>query len=158
MSQFSYATTEGRINKLKGEILKHAVPEEVLGITGMQKQMPKNVGDQVVYRRWLPFGGSTANANTINRWSVSAQAHVVSEGVTPTPDTMVPQDITAIQQQYGCLYQYTDKTADLYEDDVPMAMKKETGERMGLVREMVRYGELKGGTNAYYSGGTTRLT
>ena len=63
-----------------------------------------------------------------------------------------------MQQQYGCLYQYTDKTADLYEDDVPSEMKKQTGQRMGLVRELVRYGVLKGGTNAYYAGGTSRAT
>lgn len=158
MSQFIYSTPAGRINKLKGEILKHAIPEEVLGITGMQKNQPRNTGENVVYRRWLPFGGSTTDANTINRWSVNANAHIVSEGVTPNADTLVPQDITATQRQYGCLYQYTDKTADLYEDDVPMEMKKQTGERMGLVREMVRYGVLKGGTNSYYSGGTSRGT
>jgi N4-gp56 family major capsid protein len=157
MAVFTYASPAGRINKLKGEILKHAIPEEVLGITGMQKQMPKNNGDNIVYRRYLPYGGATTNANTINRWSVTSAAHVVTEGVTPSADTLVPQDITATLVQYGCLYQYTDKTADTYEDDVPAEMKKQTGERMGLVREMVRYGELKAGTNSYYSGGATRL-
>lgn len=154
----TFSSPAARINRLKGEILKHAIPQECLGITGMQKYMPKNVGDNVTYRRWLPYGGATTNSNTINRWVVSANAHIVSEGVTPAADTLVAQDITATQQQYGCLYQYTDKTADLYEDDVPMEMKKQTGERMGLVREMVRYAKLKGGTNVYYSGGTTRLT
>ena len=37
MSQFQYALPAGRINKLKGEILAHAVPVEVLGITGQQR-------------------------------------------------------------------------------------------------------------------------
>ena len=32
----------------------------------------------------------------------------------------------------GVLYRYSNRTADLYEDDVPAAMKKLTGERMGL--------------------------
>ena len=158
MSGASYASPAGRINSLKGEILAHAIPEEVLGITGMQKSMPKNVGDNVIYRRWLPYGGAVTNGNTINRWVVSAQAHIVSEGVTPNIDTIVPQDITVQQQQYGCLYMYTDKVADLHEDDIPMEMKKQTGQRMGLVREMVRYATLKGSTNSYYSGGTTRVT
>ena len=35
MSQFQYNLPAGRINKLKGEILAHAVPVEVLGITGL---------------------------------------------------------------------------------------------------------------------------
>lgn len=153
-----FTSQAARIGKLKGEILGHAVPVEVLGITGDQKQIPKNSSDTVVYRRWIPFGGSTTNSNTINRWSVVAASHIASEGVTPAPDSITPQDISVTLVQYIALYAVTDKTYDLYEDDVPAAMKKQLGERMGLVREMVRYGALKAGTNAYYSGGTTRAT
>lgn len=159
MAIVNYSTNTGRINKVKGEILAHAVPVEVLGITGQQKQMPKNSGDNVIFRRWLPFGG------TDNVW-VSAsgtsetfvQGHLVAEGVTPTADTIAPTDVTATLSQYACLYALTDKTADLYEDDVADEMKRQTGERMGLVREMIRYGELKGATNKYYAGGTTYNT
>lgn len=158
MTQFTYASPAGRINKLKGEILAHAIPVEVLGITGMQRQMPKNNGKTVVYRRYLPYGGATTNSNTINRWSVSAAAHELTEGVTPTADTLVPQDITVTLKQYGCLYEVTDQAVDTYEDDVPAEMKKQAGERVGLLREMIRYGIIKAGTNAYYSGGTTRAT
>ena len=60
--------------------------------------------------------------------------------------------MTATLQQYSCLYAVTDKTVDLYEDDVPAEMKKQTGERVGLLREMVRYGALKGMTNVFYGG------
>ncbi len=74
MSQFTYSTPAGRINKLKGEILKHAIPVEVLGITGMQKKLPKNSGDNIVYRRYLPYGAAATNGDTINRWSVTASA------------------------------------------------------------------------------------
>lgn len=158
MAQFLYTTPEGRINKVKGEILAHAVPVEVLGMAGSNKILPKNSGDNIVFRRYLPFGGSTTNQNTINRYDVDANEHLLQEGVTPPADTLVPQDITVQIQQYGCLYQYTDKTADLYEDDVPAEMKKHVGERMGLVREMIRYGELKSSTNKFYAGGTSRAT
>lgn len=153
-----YSTVAGRINKLKGEILAHAVPVEVLGITGQQKQMPKNSGDTVSYRRWLPYGGTATNDNTINRWSVDANAHLTTEGVTPPADTLAPQDINVSLNQYSVLYSVSDKMVDMYEDDVPSEMKKQVGERMGLVREMVRYGVLKAATNKYYSGGTTRAT
>lgn len=158
MSQFTYSTPAGRINKLKGEILAHAIPVEVLGITGMQRAMPKNNGKTVVYRRYLPFGGATTNSSTINRWSVTAAAHELTEGVTPTADTLTPQDITVTLKQYGCLYEVTDQVVDTYEDDAPAEMKKQCGERVGLVREMIRYGIVKAGTNAYYSGGTSRAT
>lgn len=154
----AYNTQTGRINKTKGEILAHAVPVEVLGIVGQNKTMPRNNGDTVVYRRWLPYGATSTNANTQNRPLASANAHITTEGVTPTADLLTPVDVSVQLQQYACLYSLTDKSFDLYEDDLPMEMKKQVGERMGLVREMVRYGALKSCTNVYYSGGTSRAT
>jgi len=149
-------TPAQRIGRIKGEILAHAVPVEVLGMVGSQKPMPKNAGATIIYRRWLPYGGSTTNSNTINRWVVDANSHQLSEGVTPDPDALTPQDISVTLNQYGVLYGLTDRTVDLSEDDVPMEMKKQCGERIGLIREMVRWGVVKGGTNAYYVGGSSR--
>ena len=154
----TYSTNAGRINIIKGQTLKHAVPVEVLSLGCTMEKMPKNQGDNVIYRRWLPYGATTTSANTINRWTVTAAAHIVSEGVTPSADTITPQDVSVTIQQYACLYSYTDKAADLYEDDIPAQMKIQCGQRMGLVREMIRYGALRGCTNAFYSGGTTRAT
>ncbi|NIB43811.1 N4-gp56 family major capsid protein [Pseudomaricurvus alkylphenolicus] len=153
-----YNTAEPRIGKTKGSILKHAVPVTCLGISGDQKKHKKNQGDTVVYRRWLPKGATNTDATSINQWSVSANDHLVSEGQTPEAETLTPQDITVQLQQYACLYSYTDKTADLYEDKIPDEMKAQAGERMGLVREMVDYGALKGCTNKFYCGGTSRAT
>ena len=158
MATQAYDTVTPRIAKVKGAILRHAIPREVLGITGQQHDLSQNVSDTVIFRRWLPFGGATTNATTINQWSVTVTAHQTQEGVTPTPDTIAPQDITVQVIEYSCLYVYTNKVALLYEDDVPKAMKKQTGQRMGLVRELVRYGALKGNTNKFYSGGTSRST
>ena len=143
----TYASPAGRINTVKGETLAHAVPIEVLALGCTMKPMPKNSGDNVIYRRWIPYGAATTNANTINRWSVNAAAHITTEGVTPAADTLTPQDVSVTLQQYAALYSYTDKAADLYEDDIPDEMKIQCGERMGLVREMVRYGAMKGCTN-----------
>lgn len=162
----NYNLSAQRIGKIKGEILAHAVPVEVLGITGQQKQIPKNSGDTVVYRRWLPYGSTTANngnqffANgTGDRTATMVNAHLVSEGVTPAAETLTPQDVQVSLNQYGVLYAVTDKTVDLYEDDVPAEMKKQIGERMGLIREMIRFGVLKGITNKFYGGtGTSRAT
>lgn len=152
MSQFQYNLPAGRINKLKGEILAHAIPVEVLGITGQQKEVPKNNGKTVVYRRYLPYGGSASTYNTANRWVVDPNAAILAEGVTPTADSLVPQDITVTLNQYGCLYQVSDQVVDTYEDDVPAEMKKQCGERVGLIRELVRYGAVKASTNVSYPG------
>lgn len=153
MPAFTSSSPAARIAKLKGDILKHAMPAEVLGITGQQRQMPKNQGKTIVHRRYLPYGAAATDRNTINRPSASAAAHELEEGVTPTADTLVPQDITVTLKQYGCLYELTDVTADTYEDDVPAEMKKQTGERIALVREMIRFGTVKAGTNVFYAGG-----
>lgn len=158
MATHSYTTQAGRINEIKGEMLAHAIPFEVLALGCTMKKMPKNQGDNISYRRVIPKGGATTNANTINRWSVTAAAHQIQEGVAPTAETLTYQDVNVQIQQYGCLYSYTDKAAKLYEDDIPADMKQQTGERMGLVREMIRFGAMKGITNAQYAGGTTRAT
>jgi len=154
----TYLSPAQRIGKTKGEILAHAEPMEVLSIGAANKSMPKKSSDTIIFRRWLPYGGATTDASTINQWVVSAAAHVLQEGVTPSADSLSPQDITVVMQQYGCLYMYTDKQEDLGEDDLPPEMKRQTGERMGLVREMVRYGAVKQCTNVFYAGGTSRAT
>ena len=155
MAQFESKNPAPRIGKLKGEILAHAVACEVLGITGQQRTMPKNQGDTVVYRRYLPYGATNADWKTRNRPVASAAAHELTEGVTPTADTLTPQDISVAIKEYGCLYQLTNRTVDLYEDDVPAEMKKHCGERIGNVREMIRYGTVKGCTNVFYAGGVS---
>lgn len=158
MSVHAYDTATPRIGKVKGKMLKHAVPREVLGITGELHKMDKNMSDTMIFRRFVPFGGAATNSTTINQWDVDENQHLTQEGVTPDADTITPQDITVTLNQYACLYMYTDKTAELYEDNIPDAMKKQAGQRMGLVREKVRYGALKGCTNKFYSGGTSRAT
>jgi N4-gp56 family major capsid protein len=157
MSIQNLAQTSARINKYKGEILAHAMPVEVLGITGQQKQLPKNSSRTISFRRWLPYG---ATVNNPNQWSVDAVKHITQEGVTPAADTLTPQDIEVPMQQYAVLYAVTDQMVDMHEDGPAIVdeMKKQVGERLGLVREMVRYGTLKGCTNKYYAGGTSRTT
>jgi N4-gp56 family major capsid protein len=87
------------------------------------------------------------------------QAHQTSEGVTPPPDNVVPQDITVVMQQYSCLYGFTDKTYKFYEDNIPSEMAKLVADRVVLVNEYIIYGALRGSTNYFYGGtGTSRST
>lgn len=159
MAQAQLSNVTERIGKVKGEVLAHALPVEVLSLGMGMKKMPKNSSDTIIYRRWLPYGAS-AGVPAQNKWTVTAAAHVLTEGTTPTPDSLTPQDVTVSIEQYGCLYSYTDKFAALHEDgtEVPAEMKKQTGHRLGLVREMLRYGALQACTNKFYSGGTSRAT
>ena len=63
--------------------------------------------------------------------------------MTPTAETIKPQDIQATLQEIGVVYRYTNRVADLYEDDVPAEIIQLTGRRMGLVRELMRLGVLR---------------
>lgn len=165
MGMQTFALTTARLNKFKGEILKHAVPLEVLSRGGRQVKFPKNKSDTYVARRWIPYGASTSSPNvffangTGDRGNAIVQAHLTQEGVTPSPDSIVPQDVTVVINQFSCLYGFSDKTYDLYEDDIPQAMIEQVGERVTLVNEMIVYGALKACTNQFYGGtGTSRAT
>ncbi len=165
MTMQTFALNAGRINRFKGEILKHAKPYEVLSKAGRQVQMPQNQSDTYVARRFLPYGATAASPNiffptaTGDRGATITQAHLTQEGVTPSPDSITPYDITEVVSQYSCLYGFSDKTYNLYEDDIPAQMKTQIGERVGLVNEMIVYGKLKSCTNQFYGGaGTSRTT
>lgn len=152
MAGNNYDTQAQRIGRFKGRILKHAIPQEVIGRVGasVKEKIPKNNSNTVIFRRWLPKGATTSTPNT---WNVDPATHQLTEGETPQGENIIAQDIQATLVEYGVLYRFSNRTSDMYEDDVPVAMKRLTGERMGLLLEMIRYGVLKAGTNVYRAGG-----
>ena len=166
MTMQTFGLSAARLNKFKGQILAHAVPQECLSRAGRQVKFPKNNSDTYVARRWIPYGATSAAPNTffgtttaVDRGQVIVQAHQTAEGITPTPDSIVPQDVSVVMQQYSCLYGFTDKTYDMYEDDVPAAMIEQIGERVTLVNELIIFGAVKAATNQFYGGtGTSRST
>lgn len=142
--------TPGRLGRYAGEIMRHAIPTEVLRKPITQYDMPKNKSDTLVVRSWVPYQATVSAPNT---WTVTAESHITQEGVTPDADTIVARDVVLTLNQYMCLYALTDRDYDLYEDDVADAMKEQVGERMGLVAEMAVYGKMKAGTNKFFAGG-----
>jgi N4-gp56 family major capsid protein len=62
------------------------------------------------------------------------------------------QDVKATLQQYGVLYRFTDRLADFHTDDVPARFKDMVGDETGLMREKIRWGVLRAGTNVYRAG------
>jgi N4-gp56 family major capsid protein len=158
MAGNTYASPAGRINEIKGEFLAVAEVDEVLMLGVTPKKMPKNKGDNISYARVLPTGGATTNANTINRWSVTVANYVTQEGVTPQAKALSYQYLNVPINQYSVLYSYTDKVADLHEDDIPADQQRQVAQEMALVREMIRYAEMKTSTTVRYEGGTTLAT
>ena len=167
MAMQGYTAVPPRIGKLKGEIFKHAIPLELLQKGGRQIKFAKNNSDTYVARRWLPYGATATTVSTQNQFFQNAngdrtnamvQANQIAEGVTPSPDSLSAVDTTVVIIQYGILYGFTDKTYNLYEDDVAEEMGRQIGERMSLINEQICYGGLKQCTNQYYAVGTTIAT
>lgn len=158
MSGHKFATDTARIGAIKGMMLETAMFEECLGAAGDTVQMNKNQGEIYKWKRFLLPSG------TDNVWIAAGgddewvDRHKTAEGVTPGAESVTSTIITATPTQYSCLYTYTDKTAELYEDDIPAQEVEFASQRIRLVREMHNYGKLKAATNAFYAGGTSTAT
>jgi N4-gp56 family major capsid protein len=131
--------------------------KEVLTVGCDSLKMPKNKSETMIVASYVPYG---ATADAPNVFSVTAASHIVQEGVTPDADTITRRDVTFILDQYMALMGFTDKQMEIHEDGkiIGPAMKKNVGERMGLVKELAIFGGMKACTNVFYSGGTTRGT
>lgn len=165
MSMQGYSTVASRnLIRAAQDMLAHAEPITVLGDFGMQKEMPLNATDTLVFRRTLPFNASTAGTTIENtaRYvatpAISAASFLVAEGSTPTANTISFQDVTVQLQQYGLLFKFTSKVELMYEDDIPGEMVKITGETMAEVLELVRYGVLRAGSTVVYANGASRAS
>lgn len=161
----SYGFSPERIGKSRGRIVGHAYPVIVLGSLGERDNRERKTGIKTVYRRWIPKGATASNPNIFfqngsgDRSAAYAAQHQIGDGITPTAEALIPQDIEVDQKQFGMVYGFTDRADDMGEDDIPQAMEEMLGERIGLVREMVLYGVLKSCTNKFYGGtGTSRAT
>jgi N4-gp56 family major capsid protein len=166
MTMQTYALNPGRLEKFSGAISKHSQTTEVLGRGGRQVAMPKNSSRTYMARRWLPYGATATDRNTINRFfqdgngdraAAIVQAHQTNEGVTPLPESVVPQDIQVVMQQYSCLYGFSDQAFDMYEDKIPEQMVMQVSERLTFVNEMIIYGALKACTNQFFGGVGTSI-
>jgi N4-gp56 family major capsid protein len=169
MGMHAYNTAAWRIDEFKGRILGRAMPQECLSRVGRQVEYPKNNSKTYTARLFLPYGAASTNASTrntfhgtttlVDRSAAIVNAHRATEGVTPTPDSVTPWDVSCTMTQFMVLYGYTDHTADLGEDDIPEQEEQMTAERITLVNEAFVYGILKAGTNKFYGGtGTSRAT
>lgn len=123
------------------EMLAHAEPALVLSKMGMTKPMPKNKAETVKFRRPIPFAAVT---------------DPVVEGVTPSPQKVQYEDVTATLKQYGRPIEITDKVVDMSEDPVLQTASMLAGEQAANTIEQVLYGVLRAGTNVFYANGASR--
>lgn len=137
------------------QMLKHAMPMKVISSFGMQKELPRNRTDTIVFRRALPIDAVTSGTPS-GYPSVTASSYLLQEGSTPGARTITYQDVQCTVQNYGVLMKLSSKTELTYEDDVPGDMTKLVGEHMTTIEEQIAYGVVRGGTNVVYANGTTQ--
>jgi N4-gp56 family major capsid protein len=123
------------------EMLAHAEPQLVLSKFGQFKPMPKNVAEQVKFRRPVPL----ALAKT-----------ALTEGVPPTAKAMSYEDVAATLSQYGDVVEITDRVADLAEDPVLSDASMLCGEQAAETIESLIWDVIVGGTNVYFANGAAR--
>ena len=124
--------------------LVHAQPVLVLERFASTQSVPKNKGQQIKWRRPIPFEVSTEK---------------LVEGVTPSPQGLQYEDVSGIVSQYGSWIQFTDVIQDTHEDDNLQAMTMLAGEQAALTKERILWNMMVGGTNVIYTGtATSRAT
>lgn len=148
MSSFG-VTTYGDISPRVGiyavaNFLEHAMPVLVLEKFARVEALPKNKGQVVKWRRFVPFEINTT---------------ALVEGVTPAPNMLQYEDVTSIVSQYGGWVSFTDVVADTSEDPNLQKITMGLGEQAAAVKEAIIWNEMLGGTNVIYSGtATSRAT
>lgn len=125
------------------KMLGHAEPILLLQKMGAVKPVPKNKGENVKFRRPIP-------------WAITTTPMV--EGVTPSPKAIRYEDVAVVLQQFGDWVEITDKIEDLHEDPVLNDQMMLAGEASAETLEIVTYNVLKGGTSVKYGGGSSRAT
>ncbi len=122
-------------------LLKYAAPVEVLDKFGLKREMPKNKGQTIKFRRPNTFTAATAP---------------LSEGVTPTATQFSYTDVTANLTEYGQLGEITDHIEDTHEDQVLNDLTEQLGKNVGRTREALSFGVMKAGTTVFRANGAQR--
>lgn len=138
-------TTYGDISPRVGlfavaNFLEHAMPVMVAEKFARTEVLPKNKGQIIKWRRFVPFEVNTT---------------ALVEGVTPAPNMLVYEDVTSVIQQYGGWVSFTDVILDTHEDPNLQKISAGLGEQAGAIKEAIIAAELVGGTAVIYSGDAT---
>jgi N4-gp56 family major capsid protein len=125
-------------------MLATAKNQLVLEKYAMVQALPKNKGMVIKWRRPIKFAAATTP---------------LVEGVTPAPQILGFEDVSAVIQQYGAWVPFTDVIQDTHEDPVLSVISEQCGEQAALTKERIIWGVLRGGTSVVYTDtATSRAT
>ena len=123
------------------QFLKHAEHAIVFNKLGQVERVPKNKGQVIKWRRYVPFDPITV---------------ALTEGVTPSSQKLAVVDVSATLGQYGGWSEITDVIQDTHEDPILQGMTQIHGQQASESFETLTYLTLRAGTNVVYNNGTAR--
>ena len=123
------------------QFLKHAEHPIVFNKLGQVERVPKNKGQTIKWRRWVPFDPITTP---------------LTEGVTPSSQKLAVVDVSATLGQYGNWSEITDVIQDTHEDPILQGMMQIHGQQASESFETLTYLTLRAGTNVVYANGSAR--
>lgn len=141
MATNTYATlTEEQSTFYDKVLLKRLLPNLVFAKYGQTREIPKNTGDKINFRRF-----DSLNANTT----------ALTEGVTPTGKDLSVSKVEATLKQYGDFVEVSDKITLMGIDPVLTETSELLGEQAGNTIDTVIRDIVSVGTNVQYAGGKT---
>jgi N4-gp56 family major capsid protein len=120
--------------------LAHAQPQVMLDKFAQKTPLPRNKGENIVWKRYVPLDVDT---NTL------------VEGVTPAADNFQMETVSDKIDQYGSYIPVTDKMYDLHSDVGLSDIGTLLGEKIKTQKELVAWQTLTGGTQVIYAGSAT---
>ena len=138
-SDISYRVTAYADRRL----LTRAIPNNILGQFGQTRSLPSKSTKTINFRRY-------------NKLAVATTP--LQEGVTPSGKTLTKTDLVANIQQFGDWVGFTDVIQDTMDDPILGEMTDILGEQAAETYDVLRSGELTGGTNVLYTNGTARTS
>lgn len=122
-------------------LLERAVPANIHGRFGQQRNLPKKSSSTIKFRRYSALAAATT---------------ALTEGVTPSGKQLGVTDLTAQVAQYGDFVEISDAVNLLVEDKVLVEAGELLGEQAGLTLDTLIRNVLVAGTNVIYANGAAR--
>lgn len=119
------------------QLLERGIPYMCLENFGQTKPLPSNSTTSMTFRRYE---------------ALDPTPKVLTEGVTPSGNTLTKTDVTVQTHQMGDWIELTDVIMDHHEDPVLTESVDILGEQAAEMLELNRYGVLKGGSSVFYAG------
>lgn len=142
MPMTAYGDVSPRVGIIAiSQFLKHAEHAIVFNKLGQIERVPKNKGQTIKWRRWVPFDPITT---------------ALTEGVTPSSQKLAVVDVTATLGQYGGWSEITDVIQDTHEDPILQGMTQIHGQQASESFETLTYLTLRAGTNVVYANSSAR--